>query len=59
VEIDVERWALVRRIPAGEGVYNLAPTHDGRLLIATNKGGPLGLGLRHGERQRAGEDPHG
>ena len=39
VEIDVERWALVRRIPAGEGVYNLAPTHDGRLLIATNKRG--------------------
>jgi DNA-binding beta-propeller fold protein YncE len=39
VEIDAERWALVRRIPAGEGVYNLAVTRDGRLLIGTNKRG--------------------
>jgi DNA-binding beta-propeller fold protein YncE len=39
VEIDVARWTLVRRIPAGEGVYNLAPTRDGRLLIATNRRG--------------------
>src|SRR4029079_6954011 len=39
VEIDVARWVLVRRIPAGEGVYNLAVTHDGKLLIATNKRG--------------------
>jgi len=39
VEIDVQRWALVRRIPAGEGVYNVAATHDGRLLIATNRRG--------------------
>jgi len=39
VEIDVARWALVRRIPAGDGVYNLAVTHDGRLLVATNKRG--------------------
>ena len=39
VEIDVARWALVRRIPAGEGVYNLAVTHDGKLLVATNKRG--------------------
>jgi DNA-binding beta-propeller fold protein YncE len=39
VEIDVARWAVVRRIPAGDGVYNLAVTHDGRLLIATNKRG--------------------
>ncbi|MFL5620562.1 MAG: YncE family protein [Gemmatimonadaceae bacterium] len=39
VEIDVARWALVRRIPAGEGVYNLAITHDGKLLVATNKRG--------------------
>jgi DNA-binding beta-propeller fold protein YncE len=39
VEIDAARWALVRRIPAGEGVYNLAVTHDGRLLVATNKRG--------------------
>jgi len=39
VEIDVARWSLVRRIPAGEGVYNLAVTHDGKLLVATNKRG--------------------
>jgi DNA-binding beta-propeller fold protein YncE len=39
VEIDVARWTLVRRIPAGDGVYNLAVTHDGKLLVATNKRG--------------------
>ena len=39
VEIDAERWTLTRRIPAGDGVYNLAVTHDGRLLVATNKRG--------------------
>jgi len=39
VEIDVERWSLLRRIPAGNGVYNLATTRNGKLLIATNKRG--------------------
>lgn len=39
VELDAARWSLLRRIPAGEGVYNLAVTRDGRLLIATNKRG--------------------
>jgi DNA-binding beta-propeller fold protein YncE len=39
VEIDVAGWRLVRRIPAGEGVYNLATTRDGRVLIATNRRG--------------------
>lgn len=39
VEIDVEEWSLVRRLPAGEGVYNLAATRDGRRLVATNKRG--------------------
>jgi DNA-binding beta-propeller fold protein YncE len=39
VEIDVGRWTLMRRIPAGDGVYNLAVTHDGKLLVATNKRG--------------------
>jgi DNA-binding beta-propeller fold protein YncE len=39
VEIDVETWKMVRRIPAGSGVYNLAATHDGSRLIATNKRG--------------------
>ena len=39
VEVDADRWALVRRIPAGEGVYNLAVSADGKLLVATNKRG--------------------
>jgi len=39
VEIDVEKWSLLRRIPAGNGVYNLSATRDGRLLVATNKRG--------------------
>ncbi|MBX3175047.1 MAG: YncE family protein [Gemmatimonadaceae bacterium] len=39
VEVDVASWSLLRRIPAGPGVYNLAVTHDGRLLIGTNKRG--------------------
>ena len=30
---------MLRRIPAGDGVYNLDITHDGRTLIATNKRG--------------------
>ena len=39
VEIDVASWTMKRRIPAGDGVYNMAVTHDGRLLVATNKRG--------------------
>jgi DNA-binding beta-propeller fold protein YncE len=39
VEIDATAWTLTRRIPAGDGVYNLAVTRDGRLLVATNKRG--------------------
>jgi DNA-binding beta-propeller fold protein YncE len=38
-EIDVASWTLVRRWPAGEAVYNLAVTHNGKLLLATNKRG--------------------
>jgi hypothetical protein len=38
VEIDVASWKLVRRIPAGPGVYNLGVTRDGK-LIASNKRG--------------------
>jgi DNA-binding beta-propeller fold protein YncE len=37
VEVDTASWTLVKRIPAGNGVYNLAVTPDGLLLIATNK----------------------
>jgi DNA-binding beta-propeller fold protein YncE len=39
VEIDVASWTMKRRIPAGDGIYNLATTHDGRLLVGTNKRG--------------------
>lgn len=37
VEIDTKSWSLVRRLPAGNGVYNLGITNDGKHLIATNK----------------------
>jgi DNA-binding beta-propeller fold protein YncE len=37
VEINANTWQLVRRIPAGAGVYNLGITHDGTRLLATNK----------------------
>ena len=39
VEIDGPSWSMRRRIPAGNGVYNLAVTRDGALLVATNKRG--------------------
>jgi DNA-binding beta-propeller fold protein YncE len=39
VEIDVATWRMVRRIPAGNGVYNLGITRDGTTLVATNKRG--------------------
>ncbi len=38
VAINTDSWTLSRRFPAGNGVYNLAMTKDGR-LIATNKRG--------------------
>jgi DNA-binding beta-propeller fold protein YncE len=37
VEVDVASWAMTRRIPMGNGVYNLAVTHDGKYLLGTNK----------------------
>ncbi len=39
VEIDVARWAMTRRFAMGPGVYNLAATRDGKLLVGTNKRG--------------------
>jgi DNA-binding beta-propeller fold protein YncE len=36
VEIDAGSWTLKRRIPAGNGIYNLAVTRDNR-IVATNK----------------------
>jgi DNA-binding beta-propeller fold protein YncE len=37
VEVNAVTWKLARRIPARAGVYNLAVTHDGTRLLATNK----------------------
>jgi DNA-binding beta-propeller fold protein YncE len=37
VEVNANTWKLVRRLPARAGVYNLAITHDGTRLVATNK----------------------
>jgi DNA-binding beta-propeller fold protein YncE len=37
VEIDTKAWRMVKRFPAGPGVYNLGLTHDGARLIGTNK----------------------
>jgi DNA-binding beta-propeller fold protein YncE len=39
VEIDVASWTMRRRIPAGDGIYNLAASPDGRLVVGTNKQG--------------------
>jgi DNA-binding beta-propeller fold protein YncE len=39
LEVDRERWTLLRTFPTGRGPYNLDVTPDGRLLIATLKQG--------------------
>jgi DNA-binding beta-propeller fold protein YncE len=41
LEIDRDTWSLTRRLPTGRGVYNLAVTPDGRLLLATLKQGHM------------------
>jgi DNA-binding beta-propeller fold protein YncE len=41
LEIDRDSWAVSRRLPTGRGVYNLAVTPDGRLLVATLKQGSM------------------
>ena len=50
VEIDAASWTMTRRLPAGDGVYNLAVTHDGKLLVATNKRGQSVSVVRARER---------
>lgn len=35
LQIDADRWELVRRIPTGEAPYNLATTPDGRYLLVS------------------------
>jgi DNA-binding beta-propeller fold protein YncE len=37
VEVDFKEWKLNRRFPAGNGVYNLGVSPDGKYLIGTNK----------------------
>jgi DNA-binding beta-propeller fold protein YncE len=39
VEVDVGSWTLMRRVPVGEGIYNLAASRDGHLVVGTNKRG--------------------
>lgn len=39
VEIDAAAWTMKRRVPAGEGIYNLAASRDGRVIVGTNKRG--------------------
>lgn len=39
VQLDVGSWKLVRRVPGGDGIYNLAASRDGRLIVGTNKRG--------------------
>ena len=39
VEVDANTWTMTRRFPMGPGVYNLATSHDGKLLVGTNKRG--------------------
>ena len=38
LEIDLERWSVVRRFPTGAGPYNLEVSPDGHLLVVTFKG---------------------
>jgi DNA-binding beta-propeller fold protein YncE len=41
VEIDAAAWGITRRFKTGRGVYNLAATADGTLLVATLKQGAM------------------
>jgi DNA-binding beta-propeller fold protein YncE len=41
LEIDRAAWTVSRRLPSGRGVYNLAVTPDGKLLVATLKQGSM------------------
>jgi len=39
LEIDVQDWALRRKLPTGRGIYNLDITADGKMLVGTLKQG--------------------
>ena len=38
VEVDLEKWRIVRRFPTGRAPYNLDVTPDGKRLVVTYKG---------------------
>ena len=61
VEIDVASWTLRRRIPAGEGIYNLAASAGRPPARGDEQEGQVGLGDRRRERQgaRAHRRPRG
>jgi DNA-binding beta-propeller fold protein YncE len=37
VEVDVDNWTVRRRLPARPGIYNIAVTRNGRLIVTTNR----------------------
>jgi DNA-binding beta-propeller fold protein YncE len=41
LEVDRDAWSVTRRLKTGRGVYNLAVTPDGKLLVATLKQGHM------------------
>jgi DNA-binding beta-propeller fold protein YncE len=41
VEVDTASWTMTRKLSTGRGVYNLAVSPDGRLLVATLKQGHM------------------
>ena len=54
VEVDLERWEIVRRYATGLGPYNVVVTPDGRSLVVTYKGaGSVGLWDLEARRERA------
>jgi DNA-binding beta-propeller fold protein YncE len=67
LEIDVERWELVRRFATGDSPYNIGVTPDGRHLLVTlrNRTDPalevfeLGTGRRVGRVETSTTLPHG
>ncbi len=51
-------WTLRRRIPAGDGVYNLAASARRQAARRHQQARPVGVGHRRRERQGAGAHPH-
>ena len=41
VEVDVATWTMTRKLRTGRGIYNLAVSPDGRLLVGTLKQGHM------------------